>query len=798
MKQQLSNLLVGVFNVLAGTASVASLPMAAASAWVPGGVCAFGLLALFYQCATGRREASEFAELDEKVNTLLRRDARASQELIDLLELPTDGVGPGENPLLLLYEALRQEIATDRLTPEELEQQVTVFLEANAGLEQRFASTLLDETNGLRELLEQQDAKATEQFNTLLTRFDRLYRDLAESFRQLLFNPELVLPLYAYSLEGSSSDRLHYCSRRVTLVGRENELERLHKFLEPAGDGQRDIRWWLWTGAAGTGKSRLALELCLQAIQRGYRAGFWRRKDPFSDWGKWKVNQPTLVVIDYVAERPEQVREAIIRLYENPQNLSRPLRLLLLERTADEERDPWYREFASRASTTEWRALESSRHDQPVKCEPLNDENDLWKIFEDVFADYEFSAPREQVMPLYRELDPEGRPLFAAAAAEAICWGRDVERIRNWSKADLVKSVIDREVARWREVGVDEAHINALVYATISRGCSAAELKELKDEGRCVPEEIDGSWLRLMSAYTSARDELDVLAIEPDMLGEWLYLERLMGRNTLADRIPRDSDKETKALLVAAFARHRNEASQFVIRSLLDFPDHDGISRTVPEQPEIDSKLASVLLLSRGWEYGDLGRTEDAINDWTALIKLKDVPASARAEAYFGLGVLCGQLGRIPEALANYSAIINMKDAPADPRARALVNRGAIYLTSGRMQDALNDWTAAIEMTDAPAVQRASALINRGAFYGVIDRPEKELIDCTEVIEMKDAPADSRLQAMLIVANSSTLSKARKCALLREARALASGLAMNNRVKEIDLLANARDCEHWP
>ena len=85
--------------------------------------------------------------------------------------------------------------------------------------------------------------------------------------------------------------------RTDSLVGRTNELKRLHAFLAST----RVFSWWAIIGSAGAGKSRLALELGL-ASEPGWFYGFLSESDQF-DWNSWVPQKPTLLVADYGATR---------------------------------------------------------------------------------------------------------------------------------------------------------------------------------------------------------------------------------------------------------------------------------------------------------------------------------------------------------------------------------------------------------------------------------------------------------------------------------------------------------------
>lgn len=110
-----------------------------------------------------------------------------------------------------------------------------------------------------------------------------------------------------------------------------------------------DLRQWLespaavsarlLTAPAGVGKTRLALELCHCAAERGWDAGFVTREEleRFSaqqNLGRWRWQRPALAVVDYAAAKLPQLRVWFKELAANPGAPERPFRLLLLERHA--------------------------------------------------------------------------------------------------------------------------------------------------------------------------------------------------------------------------------------------------------------------------------------------------------------------------------------------------------------------------------------------------------------------------------------------------------------------------------
>jgi tetratricopeptide (TPR) repeat protein len=137
--------------------------------------------------------------------------------------------------------------------------------------------------------------------------------------------------------------------RAFPYIGRGEEIDKLAAWL----NGPEPASFFVITGGAGDGKTRLGFQLLeiLQATQPGVwragwlatrRAGEALRNERFR---KWRGTQPTLIVIDYAASMSEALRDNVVReLAEEPAESRSdlpPLRILLLEREADEMRG-WY------------------------------------------------------------------------------------------------------------------------------------------------------------------------------------------------------------------------------------------------------------------------------------------------------------------------------------------------------------------------------------------------------------------------------------------------------------------------
>ena len=137
--------------------------------------------------------------------------------------------------------------------------------------------------------------------------------------------------------------------RAFPYIGREDQIAKLLAWL----DGPEPASFQVVAGGAGDGKTRLGFQLLehLEAHQPdAWRAGWLgsrRAEDALRNerFRKWRGAQPTLIIIDYAASFTESLRDNVVRELaeesaEAPIDLP-PLRILLLEREADESRG-WY------------------------------------------------------------------------------------------------------------------------------------------------------------------------------------------------------------------------------------------------------------------------------------------------------------------------------------------------------------------------------------------------------------------------------------------------------------------------
>lgn len=205
---------------------------------------------------------------------------------------------------------------------------------------------------------------------------------------------------------------LAFSSRATSLVGRDVELNRLSAFLVVP----RNFCWWLVTGAGGSGKSRLALELCRDATD--WHAGFLSRTETDFNWSRFKPSRKTLIVIDYVASRAREVSDLILTISRNSGAFENPVRVLLLERN----KETWWSGFGRDESQSEAVEISACQYDAPLALAELSPDAIIQLAKEVVRArngKWGVAAEMKYFLLLVR-LDPVCRPLFAMILAHEL------------------------------------------------------------------------------------------------------------------------------------------------------------------------------------------------------------------------------------------------------------------------------------------------------------------------------------------------------------------------------------------
>ncbi len=326
------------------------------------------------------------------------------------------------------------------------------------------------------------------------------------------------------------------------------------------------------TGRAGTGKTRLALELC-EDVREEWDAGFVRDLElrrflgaqNLSTWG-WQ--RPTLVVIDYAASHAEPLCGWLGELADYSGPASERLRLLLLERQANAGSGWWQTVFDPGGFGERGieRLLDPAK---PVPIEPIGS-GDARQIIERVLnqkatsGDAAGPAASEQQLA---ELTTNGEPLFLMMAA-MVAADAGMANALSLGRTGLALELATRELRRVARFAGDDQNRQAVLrhlaaYVTLCRGLdreqaemAAAQEKEAIGRGSAGdPAELTDL---LATALSSGEGRIE--PILPDMIGEAAILKAF-----------ESLDRRSAALVLRAFGQAGQPVGATIIRTAQDF-----------------------------------------------------------------------------------------------------------------------------------------------------------------------------------------------------------------------------------
>ena len=204
----------------------------------------------------------------------------------------------------------------------------------------------------------------------------------------------------------------------IPFVERDDELLELTRFCF----SDRRLSWWSLSGAGGTGKSRLALELCrLVPVERNawycvfLPAVFFDNIGAYN--GKWDLDKNLLVIVDSPGYYSKKVGLWIKQLIESD-TVNRKIRILILERSSikggvadiagvgDGAGWPtWLKKMMDAVDVGVLSRLCYNRDFSPLDVAPLN-RRDYVNALANHYADNQSSMKISRILRLWGRLDP--------------------------------------------------------------------------------------------------------------------------------------------------------------------------------------------------------------------------------------------------------------------------------------------------------------------------------------------------------------------------------------------------------
>jgi len=561
--------------------------------------------------------------------------------------------------------------------------------------------------------------------------------------------------------------------------------------LEAWCNGERPRTAWLWTGEGGSGKTRLAIELCHRLRAQGWEAGFLRSGTGEGELGALVTGAvPRLVVMDYAETQLERLRPLLARIGEG---LTQPprLRLLLLARRAED----WFPGLSAAGDAVEDVLLASPEpHPLPPLAADEASRADVYRRAARVFGERVEGKPAPEVVPTPAALTEEryDRALYLHMAALIEVLGDGGE-----GAGDILARILDHECRFWEKeirdlrqrdgavpAGLPRLLERALAALTLVGGATtesetvpllSAVIEDLKRDERTALLEL----LRRLYAATTPGRHLE--GLQPDLLGEELVARVLAADSSLLPSVlqaaPEPGKRQALTVLTRLAWRGRKEAEGWL--DLAFQSDLDGLAELALEVAvETGDPIGKVLA---GWvgKAGEelLRRVRNfcaAKANWKSAPLLEVTHAATekalqlhsriggdgkrehlveRARLLTRLGSDLSNLGRREEALAATQEAVELTrqlygerpDAFRAELAGSLNNLGADLSNLGRREEALATTQEAVELyrqlygerPDAFRDDLAQSLNNLGLFLGNLGRREEALAAMQEAVELR-------------------------------------------------------------
>jgi|GEM_PF-1980399 len=382
---------------------------------------------------------------------------------------------------------------------------------------------------------------------------------------------------------------------------RQPELNALHQWLS-ANKYPLAIR--LITGVGGLGKTRLALQLCNQAITGGWHAGMLDSdltdKEVVNSWQRLQeLKQPLLVVMDYAETRQNTLLRLIKAILKSP--IQHAVRILLLARNGGE----WWDNLPAKDSQCE-AILSGYATSGPHTLAPLyqgvEQRQNAYKQALSSFAEtLNIDAPK--IIP---DLNSEhfGHPLYLQMAALLALRGEQPN-----SAYGLTKALLNHERRYWKKLFANttltepERYCQQLMaLTTLVGGYSTA--KEALGHWRNSHDKLlsDAEFANLFAILTPLYPGKQGLQpVRPDLLGEALVAETLLRGddnallNTVLGKSASQTTRRNALTILSRLTSQRSEFSETLIPTLTVNMTHC-VAELVAVAKETPGKLPTVAI----------------------------------------------------------------------------------------------------------------------------------------------------------------------------------------------------------
>ena len=546
-------------------------------------------------------------------------------------------------------------------------------------------------------------------------------------------------------VEKSGMDYFAYPSENTAFVGRNKEIIHLKNFL----NDQEKFRWLLITGEGGSGKSRLAYELCKDAYDGGWEVGFYQYdNDEHYSFNKFKIKRNTLIVFDYIGEDNafQKVSNAIksinvevskIKLIiekdklegTEAQRITFPkIRFILLERflldyqlnalNDQKIRNNFYPEekktdFSNLLDGGLSAEEEAKGKVKPYKLGRMGDD-EKWNLIQQVAGDKVTASSKENIIKQIATIDPLKRPLFIFMSAFAL---RDNNTIEGWDRNKMLDWHVDRmETKLWQKhkwYNLNRRSLKNIIWlATMTSYLQFDEkletllLAKTKQGYSCFGFPKDENLVdELASLFHLVGDRTEYekyYGIQPDIVAEYFLISYVAHK---------DGKNYYKDLLQIALENFPNRSVEMLIKIARDFISHPGFIKIRDHLFLLDYPVLGKVFYSMSYQYLELKKHSEAIKfaDKT-IVALKESTIEEdqfyTKNAYCIKGIGYKRQGQFETALKFMDEAIKMDDKYAV----GFYHRWEVYQILGNIEKARADFKSAVQF-DLNSVERDIQLL---------------------------------------------------------------------------------------
>lgn len=381
-------------------------------------------------------------------------------------------------------------------------------------------------------------------------------------------NPQPLLTAFVMRNEDNLSEygvnKFRYTSSFISFAHRV-EFRDLVAF---AKNTTEQFIWWTLIAEAGSGKSRLALEVSLELKKHGWNAGFYSIDRSFN-FVEWNAVRNTFIVFDYAGKDIDKVKSILqdIQLSaQNPVAKRKKVRVLLLERSL-ETPNQWYKEKILGGSGNA--IIDSIYSVKPL----LLSELDEWGIIQIMgsFLDVD-SYNHDKLLADFKSVDDKKRPLFAAMFAHYLAqMGTQIKKPP--TREEILEEFLRRSKNNyWQGINANYLTFCALV-TMIGKIDKSFDFSELNSDYFPHEPVVVGEFKKILTNY----DETAYLAIEPDLIGEFFILELLNVDDDnflILEGGKRDKMKRLTETINQSWRLSINSTASFLSRVSQDFLYH--------------------------------------------------------------------------------------------------------------------------------------------------------------------------------------------------------------------------------